>query len=109
MSEERGESDTVISSARLFAERDESVLARNVVLDELLTKAMTHHSVANDDEGLARTGSDHGTAFGTSVCWSVRGVFGTDSWGVFGFQCSVFGIDQLTKLRPCCCTRRGIR
>ena len=59
MGKKRRESDAVVSGARLLAERDEAILAGNVVLDEFLAKAMTHHSVTDDDDGFAGTRGNH--------------------------------------------------
>src|SRR5262249_7161653 len=62
--EERRQANTVIGSTRLFTERDDSALARHIILDQLFAKTLSHHAVANDHDGLLLTCSVPGSAHG---------------------------------------------
>src|SRR4029450_3485300 len=62
--EERRQANTVIGSTWLFTERDNSVLAQHIMLDQLLAKTLSHHAVANDHDCLLPICSIPGSAHG---------------------------------------------
>ena len=51
--------DTVVCGPRLLAERDDTVLAGGIELDESLAEAMAHQAVADDDYSLPYPGHEH--------------------------------------------------
>ena len=53
--EERRQANTVIGGTWLFTECDDSVLAQHIILDQLFAKTLSHHAIANDDDGLLPT------------------------------------------------------
>ena len=59
MSKEGRQSNSVISRARLFAERDDPPFRARVEFNELLAEALPDHSVADDDNRLALTRRSH--------------------------------------------------
>ncbi len=52
MSKERRQSDSVIGSSRLFAERDDPKAFRLIERDQVFAKAKPDHAVADDDDCL---------------------------------------------------------
>ena len=51
--EEGGEADAVVSGPRLFAKRHDAKLTGLIVLDQPFAKPVSHHAVANDDDGFS--------------------------------------------------------
>ena len=60
--EERRQANAVIGGTRLFTERHDSVLARHIALDQLFAETLSHHPVANDNDGFLPTCSVLGSA-----------------------------------------------